>query len=467
MYRMFALFGFASSIGVVSLAMADEKLLMSDHELMVSIAGDSMDVDWSEWTDLATMPDEIPQQKLQNHGKKPVDKTTGDNSIGSNRKTNIDTYQTESGEGGETGDDESVTQMTLVPDYVRPLFNSLESGKNDSNPRWAPGGVLLSFERAEEGKQAIVIASKDGEILKNIYYKAEDTSKSDFGLDFLMPEIAQSENSYNANLTWSPDGNNFIFMSNAGEGNYDIYLDGINSNSTVRLTTEKQRDAQPSWAPNNNQVAFVSGRSGGALIYLLDLQTQHLKKITQGRDSFLYPRWSPDGKRIIAIYGTNENHNILVIENIDKTTSTSRYISQWTYDDLSPTWSPDGTKVAFYSNYNEQSDPKLWSIVVVDVNAPLKNDLSEYVVAKNVIPDVASGPAWLPDGKHIVYVRNDEHDYSPIYIADILQRKSKKLQTGTNINHDVSCSKQGVIAFRAQVNQWDQIYLTKITDIKI
>jgi hypothetical protein len=39
-----------------------------------------------------------------------------------------------------------------------------------------------------------------------------------------------------------------------------------------------------------------------------------------------------------------------------------------------------------------------------------------------------------------------------------------KLQTGTNINDDVTCSRDGTIAFRAQVNQWDQIFIARTRD---
>ena len=38
------------------------------------------------------------------------------------------------------------------------------------------------------------------------------------------------------------------------------------------------------------------------------------------------------------------------------------------------------------------------------------------------------------------------------------------LRTGTKMNHDVTCSRGGLIAFRAQVDQWDQVYVAKLKD---
>lgn len=424
--------------------------------------------DQGGWTDLSAIPDPVPgpikSAEEVADKKNAANARTTDSPITPDAKVKPEELMPDSGEGGVVA--ETSQELTLKPDYVRPLMPVNEIGKNDSNPRWAPNGGILSFERASDGKQEIVIATIQGHVLKNIYHKSKVEDSGDFALDILLPELEEAGNSFNANLTWSSNSKEFVFMSNAGEGNYDIYLDGLESVAAVRLTKERQKDAQPHWSPSGNNVVFVSGRSGGALIYLLDLQTKMLKRVSQGNESFLYPRWSPDGKKIVVMYGSNENHDILVLDNPGEG-FTIRAISRWNYDDLSPTWSPDGKKIAFYSNYNEEGNPKKWSIVVVDADLAETEDLKQFVVATNVIPDVASGPAWLPDGNHIVYVKNNEHDYSPIYIADIGSGMSRKLDTGTNINHDVSCSKDGVIAFRTQVDQWDRIYLTRITNLKI
>jgi len=36
------------------------------------------------------------------------------------------------------------------------------------------------------------------------------------------------------------------------------------------------------------------------------------------------------------------------------------------------------------------------------------------------------------------------------------------VKTDTKMNHDVACSVDGGIAFRAQVDQWDQIHIMKL-----
>jgi Tol biopolymer transport system component len=83
-------------------------------------------------------------------------------------------------------------------------------------------------------------------------------------------------------------------------------------------------------------------------------------------------------------------------------------------------------------------------------------------VAEDVVPDVERGPAWMPDSSRLVYVKNDKHEYNPIYIVDVRDRTSTPVHTETKMNHDVSIASNGTVAFRAQVDQWDQIYVMRL-----
>jgi len=165
--------------------------------------------------------------------------------------------------------------------------------------------------------------------------------------------------------------------------------------------------------------------------------------------------------------GSNENHDIYVLEPGRSPPVPPKPFSTWRYDDLRPVWSPDGKRLAFYTNYNPAGDPKVWAIAVVaaDGSDPTEGEgLAARVVATDVVPDVERGPAWLPDNRRIAYVRDERQAYNPIYIADVDSRTSSLVRTGTKMNHDVTCSPSGLIAFRAQVDQWDQVYVAKLKD---
>lgn len=348
----------------------------------------------------------------------------------------------------------------VEPLFVRPLV-PVESGRNDANPIWSPLGTLLSFERRTGDKREIRIVFPDGTPVQTIYYQLSDNGSE---LKFLFPGVS-GETSYNAGITWSPDEDRFVFMSNGGEGNYDLYLQDLGGQTTTQLTDHKEKDGQAHWSPVADRIVFVSGRTGKGDVYLMDLPTRALTRLTWGGKAHLYPRWSPDGKRIVMMRGSNENHDIILIDDVTRPVQSQKALTTWAYDDLRPVWSPDGKKIAFYSNYNAAGDPKIWSIVAIAADGSDPTDgegLAAKVVATDVIPDVDAGPAWLPDSSRIVFVKNDRREYNPLYVADVGQKRALPIKMDTKMNHDVACSPDGTIAFRAQVDQWDQVFVMKL-----
>lgn len=355
----------------------------------------------------------------------------------------------------------AIAPALIEPAFVRPLV-PVAGGRNDSHPVWSPNGKLLAFERARGDNKEVVIARLDGSVVQKIYYKAPTKPGQ---MAFFFPGIIDPT-SYNAGITWSPRGDRLVFMSNAGEGNYDLYLREADGR-TLRLTQDGEKDGHAHWSPVQDRIAFISGRSGRGDVYLLDIAAGTTTALTHGERPYLYPQWSPDGERLAVIGGTNENHNVYVLEPDRKPRPVARALTTWGYDDLRPVWSPDGKYLAFYTNYNPAGDPKVWAIAVVaaDGSSPTAGEgLAARVVAADVIPNVERGPAWMPDSRRIVYVHNERQAYRPIHVVDLEHGTSAMLQTRTNINDDVTCSHDGTIAFRAQVNQWDQIFVARLRD---
>jgi len=357
--------------------------------------------------------------------------------------------------------EEQAEPAGLEPEFVRPLV-PVAAGRNDSNPVWSPVGDMLAFERSRGDDKEILVVRLNGEVVQTIHQQSPPVQGQS---QFFFPGVVE-QTSYNSGISWSPDGKRFVFMSNGGEGNYDLYLREQDGRIT-RITSDKEKDGHGHWSPAHNRIAFVSGRSGKGDVYSLDLATKTTTRLTLGEQPYLYPQWSPDGKRLAVIRGSNENHDIYVLEPGRSPPVPPKPFSTWRYDDLRPVWSPDGKRLAFYTNYNPAGDPKVWAIAVVaaDGSDPTEGEgLAARVVATDVVPDVERGPAWLPDNRRIAYVRDERQEYNPIYIADVDSRASSLVRTGTKMNHDITCSPGGLIAFRAQVDQWDQVYIAKLKD---
>jgi Tol biopolymer transport system component len=356
----------------------------------------------------------------------------------------------------------AVMVEVVEPSFVRP-FTPVEQGRNDGNPVWSRSGMFLSFERSIGDKKELRIAMADGLVFQTVYHVR---SAGGGDMRFFFPGVVEDV-SYNAGISWSPREDRFVFMSNGGEGNYDLYFGDMGGRNIVRATEHKEKDGQPDWSTAVNAVVFVSGRTGKGDLYLMDGNTRVLSRLTQGGKEHLYPQWSPEGKRIAFMQGNNENHDIAVIGDASRPAESLKVLTAWEHDDLRPVWSPDGRMIAFYSNYNPQNDPRVWSIVVVAADGSDPNDgdgLAAKAVAIDVVPDVERGPAWMPDSRRIVYVKNDRQEYHPLYVVNVNDRSNKLFRTDTKMNHDVVCARDGTIAFRAQVDQWDQIFTAKMKE---
>ena len=250
-------------------------------------------------------------------------------------------------------------------------------------------------------------------------------------------------------------------MSNGGIGNYDIFLGSLD-NKERPLISHPSKDGYAKWSSDSSKIAFVSSRSGNGDIYLKDMKTHNEIQVTDSEHTEIFPEWIPRQNKVIYSSGNSMNHNIYLASIGNENKVTIKQLTNWTNDDLRPTISPDGKFVAFYSNSSSLEEPDVWNIHVI----PLKHeltfhgiDLEHTVAVRNVVVDLNTGPTWSPDGKKILYVKKSPIQFNPIYVYDIYEGQSYKLNTKTKMNRDVVISKYGVLSFRAQDGVWDRVFV--------
>lgn len=105
------------------------------------------------------------------------------------------------------------------------------------------------------------------------------------------------------NPTWSPDGAT-IFYASDREGSPDLFRIKPDGTGRERLTDHPAYDDQPAVSPDGSRLAFVSTRHGGyARIYTMDLRSKQTAAVTTttkdtGMGGDFRPSWSPDGQWI-------------------------------------------------------------------------------------------------------------------------------------------------------------------------
>ena len=86
----------------------------------------------------------------------------------------------------------------------------------------------------------------------------------------------------------------FEFMGNL----FELPIEG---GEATQLTSGMAFDAQPSYSPDGTKVVFISDRSGGENIWILDLETMETEQRTRGNNYRMQsPIYTPDGNYIIA-----------------------------------------------------------------------------------------------------------------------------------------------------------------------
>jgi Tol biopolymer transport system component len=363
-------------------------------------------------------------------------------------------------EGGEP----APGPLVAIESQLAPVNASSTSERNEWNPRFSPDGRYLSFERREGSAQAILIV--DIEALESPPVRVS-SMRPDEGssVEAAFLALGADDESFNTQLSFFPEGSRFVFTGNEGSGIYRIYQGGLGEGAPLALSSESKEDGHPAVSPDGRWLVYVSARNGVGKLYLRDLSTGEERPITGGDKMDLFPAWSPDGTSLAYTSGDNDNHDVFVIRGVTGPLPETVQLTSWSFDDLRPTFSADGSAIAFYSSYNPAGEDKVWSIVAApaDGSGPKKGAaLAERAFAVNVVKDPEVGPAWLPRGQSLVYARNLKKEFNPIYVVDTATKEELRIETGTRMNHDVVCSSRGVLAFRAQVASWDDIFVAPL-----
>ncbi len=335
--------------------------------------------------------------------------------------------------------------------------------QNEANPRFSPDGRYLSFERRHGSAQAIFVVGTEGPGGPVERITSQPPRAAPSAEEALLGG-ARPDDSYNAQISFSSDARSFVFTGNAGSGVYRLYEGTLGGGPPRALTAQSKEDGHPAVSPDGRWLVYVSARAGIGKLFLRDLTTGAERQLTAGDKVDLYPAWSPDSRLVAYTSGDNDNHDVFVVD-ASAPQPTPRQLTTWKYDDLRPTFSPDGALVAFYSNYSPTGEEREWSIVAVpaDGSGPTKGSaLAKLAVAQNVVTDPEVGPAWLPWGRAVIYARNLKAEWNPIYAVDTETRAEVRIETSTRMNHDLTCSRNGLLAFRAQVASWDDVFVAPL-----
>jgi TolB protein len=159
---------------------------------------------------------------------------------------------------------------------------------------------------------------------------------------------------------WSPDGKKLALTLGGGSGNPDIYILDLGTQNLTRVTDDPAIDTEPTWSPDGHFVYFTSDRAGGPQIYRIGVNPgDKPKRITFTGNYNARPRLSADGTQLAMVTLDNGNYRIAVQ---DLGSGALRVLSHGHLDE-SPSFAPNGATLMY-----SERDANRGSLATVSVD---------------------------------------------------------------------------------------------------
>jgi len=145
---------------------------------------------------------------------------------------------------------------------------------------------------------------------------------------------------------WSPDGSQIAFVARQTGKPWKIFLVSAQGSGTKELLAENFNEVDPSWSPDGTRLAYgrlpISTAPEAEAIFLVDLKTGQASTVP-GSEGLFSPRWSPDGRFLAAIPGSDQTKLMLYDFQTQKWSDWTKDVGQIGFI----SWSKDGKFIYF------------------------------------------------------------------------------------------------------------------------
>jgi Tol biopolymer transport system component len=249
-------------------------------------------------------------------------------------------------------------------------------------------GTIAFHRQPPGGRSKLFIVHPDGSELSQL-----NTSSPELGRD-TFPD-------------WSPDRRFLAFQTDRDHGDFEIYVQDMETQHLTRLTFSPGVDSGPDWSPDAERFLFHSDRAGPPLVWDVWVMNRdgsgqtNLTADSPANDRF--GDWSPNGHHIV--FWTDRDHHNDEIYEMHADGTHVKNLTQHPASDVIPAWSPDGQRIAFSSNRSGDEE-----IHVMNVDG-------SHVTQLTASSGMDRYPAWSPDGRYIAFVSMRDGN-AEIYVMD-------------------------------------------------
>lgn len=180
----------------------------------------------------------------------------------------------------------------------------------------------------------------------------------------------------------SPDGQN-VAMSIENNGTTNIYMYNIATKHMYKITSGFAIDTSPSFSPDGTQIVYNSDMGGTQQLYVTSVSGGSPRRISYGSGRYATPTWSPKGDKIAftKMQGGKFSIGVMTPDGGNEKVLASSFL------DEGPSWAPNGRSVVFFRQIAGISgQTNLYQV-----------DISGYIRERKInTPRDGSDPSWSP-----------------------------------------------------------------------
>lgn len=263
---------------------------------------------------------------------------------------------------------------------------------------FGPDNEMLAVAAAKRDIADIYLIKLDGTIVKRITKRGMNTDPA-----------------------FSPKGDKIAYVSSA-DGDEEIYLYDIKTDSTIKLTNNDYTDFSPSFSPDGKELIYVTNRDGGWEIYKIDLIRRQAFRLTKNRFWDGFPSYTPDGKFIVFSSKRNGSEDIYIMK---PDGSNERLLYYTKYDETDPHLA--GNDLFFRSNMTGEFEIYRFDIPTKNLTRLTYNDVPDW------------NPRVSNDAQRIVVSRKIKKLWQLYFInlsspvpAEVIAQKIREILPGTD-----------------------------------
>jgi Tol biopolymer transport system component len=203
--------------------------------------------------------------------------------------------------------------------------------------------------------------------------------------------------------SWSPDGQQVVFIDQTTERMWIAHLDG--SPTTSMAACDAPGCDFPAWSPDGTRIAFSRYENGAAVgpaavgVYVVDLASGEVSPVVRLERPLLadVPRWSPDGTRIV--FGVDQMNDQAdetgaAIAVVPASGGEPQYLTPFDSFAYNPDWGWATGEIVFDNDFDPSGDTS--DIFGIE---PDGSGLRQITAANP--GEGIKGARWTPDGTGI------------------------------------------------------------------